>query len=193
MSPRAIALTSVALIGLFHDSRAGDGPAREVDRRVDQAIDIWSSDHHTVVSREAREKLVLDAHTAIGETRQQHPNFTANEVANVVPSAMAAFLTETQYNATAGTLPQLVQERLTGYGQVLPGLSEYPTLSVNVSPAAPPDFVVSINGTAYTAGSSVFRVRAGLTQVHVTRGTHSPCDRRITVTLTGPNVVACPL
>jgi hypothetical protein len=187
---RAFALTSVAFILQPMAPRAAP-PPQGFDSRLGQAIDTWSSDHHTVVSLEARQRLVLDAHSAIGETRQQHPNFADADIANVVPSALAAFLTQTQNNATAATLPQLVQERLTGYGQVLPGLSDYPTLSVSVTPAQPLDFVVSINGTAYTAGSSLFRVRAGLAQVHVTRGTHNPCDRSFMITVAGPNVVAC--
>jgi hypothetical protein len=163
-----------------------------LDQHVNQAIDTWSSSHKTVVTTDARRELVLDAHNAVGETTRQHPEFSSTDIAKVVPAAMITFLSDTQNNTTAATLPQLVQERITGFGQVLPQPSEYPTLSVSVTPPKPPDFVVSINGVSYQAGSSLFRLKAGLTQVRVARAAHS-CERSITITQTGPNVVTCQL
>lgn len=165
----------------------------DLELGVNQAINTWSSDHKTEVTADARHDLVLDARNAVGETTRQHPDISFTDVAKVVPSAVVAFLSDTQNNATAATLSQLVQERITGFGQVLPEPSDYPTLSVNVSPPKPPDFVVSINGVAYQAGSSVFRLKAGVTQVRVVREGHGSCNRNITVTQNGPNVVSCQL
>lgn len=172
---------------------AGQTPGGDFDAKVNRAIDIWSADHGTVVTRDARDQLFHDARMAVTETTRQHPELNTVDVAGVVPLAMAAFLTDTQNNATAATLHQKVQERVTGFGQVLPAISDYPTLAVNVSPPRPPDFVVSINGVAYQAGSTLFRVKVGVAQIHIARSGHGGCDRSITVTQSGPNVVTCRL
>jgi hypothetical protein len=76
---------------------------------------------------------------------------------------------------------------------VLPQVSDYPTMTVNVDPADPADFVVAINDTRYRSGARAFRVAPGPTSVIVTRHGKEPCKATLEVTADGPNIVACQL
>jgi hypothetical protein len=71
--------------------------------------------------------------------------------------------------------------------------AQIPILTVNVDPSEPPDFVVTINTTHYQAGDRVFSVAAGLVTIIVTRTGKAPWKQTLTVTESGPNMVACKL
>ena len=71
--------------------------------------------------------------------------------------------------------------------------SDYPTVTINVDPADPDDFVVAINETGYRAGARAFRVVPGPASVIVTRRGKEPCKATLEVTVDGPNVIACRL
>ena len=64
--------------------------------------------------------------------------------------------------------------------------SDFPTMTVDIDPADPRDFVVTINGKPYQAG-------AGTTTITVTRRGKEPCKATLEVTTGGPNAVACRL
>ena len=76
---------------------------------------------------------------------------------------------------------------------LLPQVSDYPTVTVDVDPADPADFVVAINDTRYRSGARAFRVVPGSASVIVTRRGKEPCKATLEVTADGPNVVACRL
>jgi hypothetical protein len=173
-------------------AHSADSPADTLNSSVTAAIDTWSLDQRAVVTSGARYKLLQDAHTALDSTTKQFPELSASDVAKVVPAAVYKFLGNTQGNAKSATLAQLVQERIAQNGLVFPAISEYPTLRVDVVPAKPPDFVVSINSVAQPAGSANFRVLVGSLDVSVARSGHALCQKRLIVTATGPNVVRCP-
>jgi hypothetical protein len=71
--------------------------------------------------------------------------------------------------------------------------SDFPTMTVDIDPADPRDFVVTINGKPYQAGARIFRVLAGTTTITVTRRGKEPCKATLEVTTGGPNAVACRL
>jgi hypothetical protein len=71
--------------------------------------------------------------------------------------------------------------------------SDYPTVTINVDPADPDDFVVAINETRHRAGARAFRVVPGPASVIVTRRGKEPCKASLEVTVDGPNVIACRL
>jgi hypothetical protein len=76
---------------------------------------------------------------------------------------------------------------------LLAQVSDYPTVTINVDPADPDDFVVAINETGYRAGARAFRVVPGPASVIVTRRGKEPCKATLDVTVDGPNVIACRL
>jgi hypothetical protein len=76
---------------------------------------------------------------------------------------------------------------------LLAQVSDYPTVTINVDPADPDDFVVAINETRYRAGARAFRVVPGPASVIVTRRSKEPCKATLDVTVDGPNVIACRL
>jgi hypothetical protein len=76
---------------------------------------------------------------------------------------------------------------------LLPQVSDYPTMTVNIDPADPADFVVTINNTRYQSGARAFRVVPGTTSIIVTRRGKEPCKATLEVTAAGPNVIACRL
>ncbi len=76
---------------------------------------------------------------------------------------------------------------------LLPQVSDYPTMTVNIYPADPADFVVTINDTRYPSGARAFRVVPGTASIVVTRRGKEPCKATLEVTASGPNVIACRL
>jgi hypothetical protein len=76
---------------------------------------------------------------------------------------------------------------------LLPQVSDYPTVTVNVDPADPADFVVAINETRYRSGARAFRVVPGPASIVVTRRGKEPCKATLEVTASGPNEIACKL
>jgi hypothetical protein len=54
-------------------------------------------------------------------------------------------------------------------------LSNYPLLTVEIDPAEPKNFVVTINETKYEVGARLFRVVPGLVKILVSRPGKDPC------------------
>jgi len=73
----------------------------------------------------------------------------------------------------------------------LESLADYPVMTVNIVPAQPADFVLTINKTRYQAGEWKFRVVPGATSIIVTRLGREPCERSLEVTRSGPNAIGC--
>jgi hypothetical protein len=73
------------------------------------------------------------------------------------------------------------------------GVYDYPIMTVNVEPAKPDDFVVTINNTHYKPGEHEFRVVPGRASIIVTGRGKEPCEATLVVTEDRPNTVACRL
>jgi len=76
---------------------------------------------------------------------------------------------------------------------LLPQISDYPTMTVNIDPADPANFVVTINGTPYPPGARLFRIVPGSLSIVVTRRGKEPCKATLAATASGPNVIVCRL
>lgn len=76
---------------------------------------------------------------------------------------------------------------------MLPSVTDYPTLVINVKPPTPADFVVTIDGTSFPAGNATFRVTEGMKMIRVVRGQKAPCSGTVKVTKNGPNSLDCSL
>jgi len=116
-----------------------------------------------------------------------------DQLDEVTARSVVSFLERSQQNKQSASLASLLEQYAMSTGQVLPQLTDYPTLVVQVEPAKPEDFVVTIDQVSYPAGSTTFRVTEGSKTVRVGRANKVPCDKAIRVTRQGPNLVACSL
>ena len=69
---------------------------------------------------------------------------------------------------------------------LLPQVSDYPTMTVNIDPADPADFVVTINDTRYPSGARAFRVVPGTASMIGSRSGDADSARSATAVTTRP-------
>jgi len=171
----------------------GAGANNMVIKEVSKGIENWSKVSGVVITDSARKKLFVDAQLARNQVLSKNSSITPEQLNNVTAKSIAAFLDRSQQNKQSASLALLMEQYATGAGLVLPSLTDYPTLVIQVNPPQPDDFVVAIDQVPYPAGSTMFRVTEGSKQVQVERAHKKPCTKTIKVTRTGPNVVVCDL
>jgi hypothetical protein len=156
-------------------------------------IQNWSDTTGVVVTKSAQNRLLGDVEVARQDVQRANPAISSEQLDAVAPQVVVAFLDRSQQNRPSASLPSLFEQYATGSGLVLPSVTDYPTLVINIRPPTPADFVVTIDGTSFPAGNATFRVTEGTKSILVVRGDKAPCRATVKVTKNGPNSLNCSL
>jgi hypothetical protein len=163
---------------------------------LERALDEWALSKHVGISPALRATLARDAETAVQHVHKENPNVPLVRLRELAPKAVVSYLDKTQTDkdvqiSIAALLDDLVNPKLSQDATAIGKFNVYPILTIEVTPPAPADFVVVIDGWTNRAGLKVFRVPAGDRSVQVTRASRRPCVNSIKVTPEGPNLLAC--
>jgi hypothetical protein len=165
--------------------------AAQSNTSFDSAIDAWSRAKGVAVTPEVREGLAEQVGQAAEVVKRRKPSISKTRLDQLAPKAAVTYLEMSQNKPRGPTVTGVFVGLATGQQLGAASATEYPVLYVDIVPAKPENFVVSIDGKAFRAGLKVFRVTEGDRAVHVTRVTRPPCDKTIKVTSVGPNRVRC--
>lgn len=190
MNKQLVAAIMLVVWSVTGSSQNLEGAAGE---KVKTTLATWESINKTYLAGGTQEKLLADVATARDEVKKRNPNVSSEKLDLATPRAVATYLDRSAENKRTPSLGSLMEQSIFGNGAVLEAFSDYPTLVVKVTPDNPPDFVVTIDGTAFAPGACKFRIPVGEVHVRVARNEHKACTKSIQVTATGPNVFSCEL
>lgn len=184
---------ALLLAALFLGAAACGADDKYIEAQVRKGVENWSKISGVVVTEQAQASLIDDVTKAGSDLLKKGSVVTRRQIDEVTPAAVATFLERSQDNQPSAPLAAILRQAATGNAVVLPELTDYPTLVIEVRPPEPADFVVTIDQVAFVAGRTRFRVSEGMKTVRVTRGNKAPCQEIIQITRTGPNTVVCAL
>ena len=162
---------------------------------LNEALNSWATRNGVGLSSAVRSDILEHAQRAIQQVHNNRPEVPVTRLEELVTTAVISYLDSTQNTGRSLTISDLLEnlvapspvEENSAFGPI----TIYPILVINIIPADPPDFVISIDNEVFRAEYHSFRVSPGDRNVSVTRTGKAPCNKTITVTAAGPNRIEC--
>jgi hypothetical protein len=168
---------------------------------ISSVVNEWSEQSGVIVTKEARLAMATAVNEAITTVSQRHPALAPARIGEAAPETLHDYLSRSQSTGRSPSLSSLLEQKMLLTGQVVPRLTLWPTIAVQIIPYTPLDFSIFINGTDYSAARMTsppangiqFRVVVGQIVVRVLRPGKMPCEKTLDVTEASTNQVVCRL
>ena len=157
----------------------GDGKSAAVDVRVANAIATWTNLSSVSVTDEVSRGLFEQAIRALDEIPKRNLGLNRSRLEAVAPRATVEYLKRSTDTGKSPPLADLMEQFASGNGALLPEISDFPTLRIDIKPPEPKDFIVNIDGRDFPGGRSSFRVGTTEKAVTVSRSGKLICSFKV--------------
>ena len=166
--------------------------AGSVKQKITLAVNAWTENSSVTVTDEVVSSLSDQAVKALDDIPQRNRQVSRERLESVAARAVVEYLKRSTKTGKSPPLPDLMEQLANRSGALLPAVSDFPTLKIDVAPPEPKDFVVNIDGRDFLGGRSSFRVGASEKSVTVSRSGRMICSFKVTLVPGAVHTQKCP-
>ena len=192
MPPKIVLLALALILSAGSILAQADGKGAAVEGRVAKAIAAWTDLSSVTVTDEVSRGLSDQAIKALDEIPKRNAELSRGKLEVVAPRATVEYLRRSTDTGRSPPLADLMEQLASGTGALLPAISDFPTLKINVKPPGPKDFIVNIDGRDFAGGRSSFRVGTTEKAVAVSRGGKVICNFKVSLMPGAVHTEECP-
>ena len=172
-------LAAVGSMAGLSTAAEGDDKTAQIKQRVSSAIKAWADVNSVGVTEDVTKGLSDQAIVALDDITKRNTGLSRQRLEGVAPRAAVEYLKRSANSGKTPAMADLMEQLATGSGALLPAVSDFPTLKIEVKPPEPKDFVVSIDGREFPGGRSSFRIAATEKSVTVSRAGKLVCSFKV--------------
>ena len=192
ISPSALWLAPALILSAGSILAQADGKDAAVEARVAKAIAAWTDLSSVALTDEVSRGLSNQAIRALDEIPKRNAGVSRGRLEAVAPRATVEYLKRSTDTGKSPPLADLMEQLASGNGALLPAISDFPTLRIDVKPPEPKDFIVNIDGRDFAGGRSSFRVGTTEKAVTVSRGGKQICSFKVRLMPGEVHMEGCP-
>lgn len=191
-SARVVVLATTLILAtesIFAQAGGGHAP---IEEGIAKAIAAWTDVSSVAVTDEVSRGLSEQAMRALDEIPKRNTGLSRGRLEAVAPRATVEYLKRSTDTGRSPPLADLIEQLASGTGALLPTISDFPTLKLDVKPPEPRDFIVNIDGHDFAGGRSSFRVSTMEMTVKVSRAGKLVCRFKVKLVPGAVHTEGCP-